>query len=828
MLRFAIATTVAATFFASGCGCDAFSGGSTDGGGNRAGVGDVCGGQGDCRTGLLCVANTCEPSRMGVRGSVCQLSADCAAGLFCDATRTCATAGDGSEGDRCDGTSDCEAELLCVLEGFSGRCRAGGNGDLGDACVRETDCLAGLSCTTGTDGTPVCLSPPGIPAGDGGIVAPPSLPYWPGESCGSDGDPARAYFDVPGAGTDGDFYRLPFPNDIRRTAEGLDLSGHPSPGTVLPIDIIDRYLRAAEADQDGFATNPVVFFRFSQPYDWDSLAEQFRLVDIDPASPNYGEDVGNVAWLTTSGSLSKYICPNWFALRTAHGHPLAPGRTYAVILLTGIRPAPEVGGTFARDTDFDAMLDDTAPPDAALASAHTAYAPLRAWLSDSGTAASSLLNAAVFTTQTTSTIVSGLRSVIRAQAAPALSDLTVCEAGTTSPCDDGTDARACHARNEAFVEIHGRIALPIFQQGTPPYETPEDGGGIEVDGSGLPTIARTEPVCFALTVPRDVDPPADGFPLMLYAHGTGGSFGGAVQSGLASDVSIGTSRSRAATMAIDLPQHGARRGDSTTDPEHLFFNFLNPRAARDNITQGSADLFALVHWATAYAEDAGASPTGRALRFDSSRITLFAHSQGATHASGIIPFEPDLLAVVLSGNGGDLTQSLLTKTEPIDIASVLPFALLDPDREGHLTGGAFHPALAIFQSYFERVDSVNFGRYLYRAPLEGDHGRHVFQTYGLDDHYSTEATMRAYARSVGMAVVRPTLRDLGLGEFDAPLSANVIVNGERRTVGLRQYMPTGTDDGHFVATRTELGRADVLRFLTGAMAGEVPVIGAAE
>ena len=49
-------------------------------------------------------------------------------------------------------------------------------------------------------------------------------------------------------------------------------------------------------------------------------------------------------------------------------------------------------------------------------------------------------------------------------------------------------------------------------------------------------------------------------------------------------------------VAIDLPQHGERRGDSTDEPEGLFYNFLNPRAARDNVLQGSADLMAVVRW----------------------------------------------------------------------------------------------------------------------------------------------------------------------------------------------------------------------------------------
>src|SRR5689334_15986651 len=111
---------------------------------------------------------------------------------------------------------------------------------------------------------------------------PPSVPFWAGETCTEDMGAPTAYFSVPRTGVQQDFYRLPYPNDVRRTATGLDLSTHPSPGTVLPVDIIGRYLDASEEDLDGFATNPVVYFRFSHPYDWDTVGDNIRIVDITP------------------------------------------------------------------------------------------------------------------------------------------------------------------------------------------------------------------------------------------------------------------------------------------------------------------------------------------------------------------------------------------------------------------------------------------------------------------------------------------------------------------------------------------------------------------
>ena len=340
-----------------------------------------------------------------------------------------------------------------------------------------------------------------------------------------------------------------------------------------------------------------------------------------------------------------------------------------------------------------------------------------------------------------------------------------------------------------------------------------------------------------MTIPADVDMPENGFPIVIYGHGTGGSFRNAVIFGLAEDMATTEWEGEplpVATVAIDFPQHGARRGDSDRGSDVLFFNFMNPRAARDNVMQGAADLLSVVHWAESFELDSGESPTDAAIAFDETRIALLGHSQGATHAGLMIPFEPSLVAVVLSGEGGHLIQSLLNKTEPYDIAGLLPFALLDPDENMELSGGPSHPALALFQAYFERVDPVNFGGLL----LPGSQGedtplRHVFMTYGLGDSYAPEATQRAYAISSLFTLVGPVLtrnddgeiHTFGLRTADAPLVGNLADGELTYTHGIRQYDPDGDYDGHYVSSRHAQGRADVVRFLQQALAGQVPAIG---
>ncbi len=794
------------------------------------GVGDSCDPRNTCRASLACTMGTCQPSGMGTMGATCELTGDCGENLYCGATRTCEAAGQAAAGGDCESTAGCTKGLVCTLAGFGGRCLEAGMGDIGDACAGADDCLAGLSCIMASAAAAQCASPPrAMP----GVPVPPfPLPYWAGVTCEAPSGDPRAYFEVPRAGSTADFFRLPFPNDIRRKDGHVDLEGHPHPGTALSIDIIDRYLRASETDLSGFSNNPIVYFRFSEPYDWGTVGDAIRIVDITPGSPSYGQST-SLGWLTTSGPLSKYLCENWLAMRPGHGDPLRHGTTYAAIVAKTMVRA--MGGAFDRDQDFEVMLGTTMPSDAALRPAWQAYAPLRAYLDDDSQMqdASDVLVAAVFTTQEPEALVPRVRQVIRARPAPTLSDVTVCTAGARSPCDDGED-RVCGAPNDRYIEVQGRIELPIFQQGTAPYEDPEDGGGFDIGADGTPRVVRTEQVCFALAVPRDVPPPAEGFPLLIVGHGTGGSyhgnFGGGELADTVADAMVDGSRIRAATLAIDMPAHGSRRGDSDRSPEVLFYNFVNPRAARDNVLQGTADLLSLMHFATSYDASASESPTGEALRFDDSKIVMFAHSQSATHASLMIGHEPDLAAVVLSGNGGNLILSLLNKTEPVNIARVLPFALLDFDEQGNLAASDFHPALGIFQAYFDSVDPLNFARGIQWETIAGQHVPHVFMTYGPGDSYSPELTMQAYASAADLPQVRPVLVGFGRPEVDAPLVGNMARtegSGEgMRTTGLRQYMPPSGVDGHFVSTRSDDGREDVHRFILEALAGQVPHIGA--
>jgi pimeloyl-ACP methyl ester carboxylesterase len=808
------------------------------------GVDGSCERDADCKTGLYCDDNKCNARGETSRGQKCRLTAECGDADYCGNLRVCQIAGLLGEGKDCQDTSNCKHGFVCEppdlsklgelslskLAGVSGKCTEGGTSEQGEKCDSVSDCRAGLQCyeIEAGSGDKRCIDPPMTPAE---IPALPAL--WPGTVCEKPGenDTKQSYFEVPRGGKPlAEFYSLPFPNDIRLKDGHLDLSGHPQAPDSYGLPIVQRYIDVAGEDLDGFSTNPVVFFRFSHPYDGHTVECttpgpcSIKIVDITPASPTYGNQI-STDWRTTEGDISNYICPHFLAVRGQAGTVLRPSTTYAAIITTGIHNSD--GGSFARGKDFAAMLAPSAPSDADLKAAYKAYEPLRAWIADKNENEQGILNAAVFTTQSVDAIVPKLRAQVQNDGVASISDWTVCDSpNTKSPCEDADGRGKCSAASADFTEVHARISLPIFQKGKPPYQNPEDGGDIQLSKSGDPIIQDHADVCMAISVPKK-PAPASGYPVLVFGHGTGGSFTGEMDKSGFAQV-LATATTPGVLVAIDMPEHGSRRGDSTDEPESLFYNFLNPRAARDNVLQGAADLFTVIHWVKGSGGLSGSETSLGAVPFDVTRIALMGHSQGSTHSSLAAVYEPDIIGVVLSGNGGHLATSMLTKTKPVNIAKIVPFGLLDPDKKFNLAGGPYNPALAIIQSVFDRADPVNYARHLYVDPTaEAPEGHHAFMTYGLDDSFAPEETQVRYARSARLTAVLPTLTtDLGLATAPAPLSGNVTAGTTTRTVGLRQYMPKGDSDGHFVGvTQGQDGRPDVERFLDMLLDGQTPAIG---
>lgn len=816
-------------------------------------VGEACSSADPCRAGLACTNDQCEFGHTVASGGGCVASGECKDGLQCVALQ-CAPAGTGVEGDGCISDTDCEQGLRCGFVGLGLSCVKEGTADVGQSCTTSADCYAGLFCQQstadgGTGGT--CRGvPPGLPSALG-VPVPPKL------VCDDVADGrVTAHFQVPGAeGTDpkADFFRLPFPTDARVKNGKIDFTGFPTPGSsFLGFDPVQIYLDAITANDRAWGAYPTTIFRFSGPINFDSFSApkgstESRVVYLDITDPQSPENKG-ATWYYSGGG-GKYVCHDWFAVNHPLGNPLVSGHTYTVYLTTA--GLDTNGKPIQRSPQFVAMLGNTAPADPALADAYAAFKPLRDYLSVSATPTSSVLTGTVFTIGDIQSPMKKLAAASKAAPVPTASGWVKCGSGT-SPCPDVTGTRACGSGTVDYDEYHALVSIPIFQKGTAPYLA----SGGDIDSS---KVARTEDVCVALTVPKKTVPAA-GFPVAVFAHGTGGSFRDHVRDEVAGALARATPP--IAVLGYDQVQHGPRRNGSTLSPNVLFFNFKNPAAARGNPLQGAADVISMGRFVKTFGiaavtpplPDAGASDAGGSdggmdasppavdsgttppqggkggpagVKFDVNHLVFFGHSQGAMHGSLGLPFSDDFRAAVLSGNGASLKDALTTKTRPENIAAAVPIALGgDFDGSHQLFGGGDHPVLSILQQWIDPADPLNFATAIAKAPTPGVRSKSVFQTYGLGDTYSPPVTLETYAVTAGLTVAAhdPSVSkpdDIG-AEEPVPLSGNFETN---LTLAVREYQPPDGKDGHFVVFDVPSANQDAVRFLAGAAAGKVPVVG---
>jgi pimeloyl-ACP methyl ester carboxylesterase len=278
-----------------------------------------------------------------------------------------------------------------------------------------------------------------------------------------------------------------------------------------------------------------------------------------------------------------------------------------------------------------------------------------------------------------------------------------------------------------------------------------------------------------------------------------------------------------ATLGIDQVSHGPRRGTSPaskTSPNDLFFNFANPAAARFNALQGAADQHTLVR----FVEGAGTITVGTdAFKLDGTKIVFWGHSQGATEGALFLAFDASVKGAILSGEGGGLIDSLVTKTSPVNIRDMLYLPL---EESGPKAVGAYHPVLGLLQQWIDPADPLHFARLAYAPSLTmGAFHRNVFQPFGTDDTYAPSQTQLAFAFAGFLPLIKPIVDpNLKISAVDS-VQGNIVAAGGAgaSTAAFRQYAPSGYD-GHFVVFKNDQARTDAMKVLARSARGEVPKI----
>jgi hypothetical protein len=589
------------------------------------------------------------------------------------------------------------------------------------------------------------------------------------------------------------FFDEPWPSD-RRTVDGHpDMDGFPGQDD---FDLVATYTDQI-SQLTGFGTNAAIFARFDRkiaesdlpaPGESAHQSAPYFLIDIDPRSPQRGRFVPLTSRFQQDETL--WQPENLLALEPVLGFPLQPRTTYALVFTT-----------------------DFAAPIAAMADAWKPGTPDYAYFEDLnntllqvGVPRASVAHAIRFTTQ------DPVGEMARFEA-------RIAEDLTTPPLDQAL-GRLIHF--DAYTSFIGDMWIPMWQHGEKPYLT--EGGNFVFDDEGRPLLQGWERVRFTLSVPFEQAMPAEGWPVVIYAHGTGGAHYGFADGLQALEPANVLGEVGIVGIGISLPLHGDR--STGLDPALASFNYLNPASAGAVFRQAALDQIYLAEILSARPHSFTLDDNS-VIRTDPQRVAYMGHSHGGLVGAIAAPFMGDRVrAMFLSGAGGGLSTTLTTRDAgDFDIQQVLVDTFEFDENEALVTS---HPLVSAVQTLAETTDPINYAPYwFHRSPFWQTTPMSVLMTEGLHDLQTPPATAEGLAAAGGLPILSPVEQVSGGHGYrgtptaTTPTAGNLLAwTGAAVTGGLAQY----ADEDHFAIFQDPAAAALYQHFLLTALDGTPEVL----
>ncbi len=593
------------------------------------------------------------------------------------------------------------------------------------------------------------------------------------------------------------FFAGAWPDDRRLVDGAMRTLRFPRPGNGSFLPTI---LSTGDKVAKGFGLTAPLYVPFSGAIDPASLPEtaaaartasaSVYLTAVDPGSPAYG--VRQPIDFKFEAKATLFLPGNVLVVRPFPGFPLEPKTTYALVVTTKVKDA--AGLAVGPDEPLWSVLHG--------ASKDAAYDKLLAFLDAQGTARETIAGATLFTTQPIQEELHVLRDFLESQPDPALEGLAL------------TQTQA------GFYVFEGHYAAPNLQHGSVPYE--QKGGEFQFAADGKPTVGQTEAMRVALCVPKGA-PPAGGFPVVLYSHGTGGNYQSLIRDICADLAGLGI-----AAAGIDQVFHGPRGNGATTclgqSIEICFFNPVNVVAGRNNIRQAALDNVMLRKMLTKAKVPASLHPEVLEVTFAAEKVGFFGHSQGGLTGAVYAAFDTHLAGAVISGAGGYLTNTILVRKDPIDLRALAEGPLL-LGIEGKERLDAYHPALALVQALGDLADPANYSRYWIKRPQGAP--KHLYVTSGMLDPYTSPFSAEVMASAGGVPLESPTAElslphDLaGLSAVTPPVKDDVSSEDGRAVTAVMRQFP---GQGHFPVFYDQTAHAQWRAFFDAVLHGKPVVI----
>ncbi|MBR57222.1 MAG: hypothetical protein CMH54_04105 [Myxococcales bacterium] len=566
-------------------------------------------------------------------------------------------------------------------------------------------------------------------------------------------------------------FEAPFPTDALLSSDGtIDLSLFPGRGA---SNFVDKYLIAAETKTDGFSTNTGIYLSFDEPLDttlFPSPVETLEdgspifLVNVNQESPLYGQKVPLILDFWEPEGV--FYLPNTLIAHPLWGFVLEPASTYALVVTSNF-PGHADTKVQANDEFLNALNDEDTAPTAW----REALAPLRVYLdSTNGQDEAEIVCGTVFSTADPTRELAELQPYILSLQNSPLPDMPY-------QFDDMELSKA----TAFFDRYEGTYQSPNFQSGTKPYLA--EGGEFQYDEEGHPIVQNIEVMDIAIGIPTVVTMPPDGWPVIIHSHGTGGDYRshfkgqtGANGSPAGRLASLGI-----ASIGIDQPLHGNRCLKPTCiDKNIISFNVFNPSAVRWTFRQSAVDTSYLINLLVSGADFQ--DKDGNTVRFDTSKIFFFGHSQGGQSGALLAAVEARIGGFLISGMGGGLALAIYDRKDIADFAQVVRNALLLPECDAATEScelSPLHPALSLVQGIVDVVDPINYGSLWISGEITG-RPANILMTQGLEDLQTPPTTAEALAIAAGIPVVDPPVTDilgleiLGIEPLTLPASNNIV------------------------------------------------------
>lgn len=592
-----------------------------------------------------------------------------------------------------------------------------------------------------------------------------------------------------------DFYALPFPINTRLDQDGkIRIDDFPNPRKSA---ILRSYINVGQRDNKGFGANAGVFFSFTGEIDpstlpqsdADSIAANATafIVSINPESPDYG--MRYPFRFKYSPEKTVYGPENLLVMLPVQGIAMHHNQTYAAVITTDVK---DIEGNYctANKTLQKVLFAESDYPDA-----ENDFWLLGEYLADSNIPLEGVVVATVFTTEDPISRMVALRDHIYQY------DLPGIQPGTLHFESEETD----------YYFISAEVTFPIYQEGVVPYIL--NGGAVKFDAAGVPIVQWETTTRLALTIPKG-DMPANGWPLLIYSHGSGGSWKSFKNKGVANWLA----KKGIACASIDAPHHGPRNPISQDSgwESFCFYNALNPEAFRDNNVQAAVELMAVQRQVLELEIPQSLIPASFAsglkddfIIFEPNDTFFMGHSQGSTVGPLIVAVDPLIRAAFFSGAGASLMWNMLTKLKPFPIVELLRIGLLLTREEADSQLDQFHPALNLIQHIAELVDPSGFNAYFFSRPVTDVFPKDVFQAQGTTDTYVGLQCHGAFAAAARMDIINPLIENDAWERVQLTggvLLDDIGIQGNRTdysgleiTSALVQYPePPSGKDGHYV------------------------------